>query len=184
MNAYRTIGFALVMLLYLAYPYYLIHQQEQILEEGVVFSLPLQPVDPIDAFRGRYLSLNYEAPTLPAPQGLESGQTIYVTLRRDSLGYAYFDQVFLEAPQGQPYIETTGYPVNGEVSVDIPENLWRYYLNEKLAPAAEEAYFELVQSGDRREIRAYAQVRVLNGEVRIEEVFLEGEPLRAYLRGD
>jgi hypothetical protein len=184
MNAYRTIGFALVMLLYLAYPYYLIHQQEQILEEGAVFRLPLQPVDPIDAFRGRYLSLNYEAPTLPAPQGLESGQTIYVTLRRDSLGYAYFDQVFLEAPQGQPYIETTGYPVNGEVSVDIPENLWRYYLNEKLAPAAEEAYFELVQSGDRREIRAYAQVRVLNGEVRIEEVFLEGEPLRAYLRGD
>lgn len=183
MNAYRIIGFSLVMLLYLGYPYYLIHQQEQILEEGVVFRLPLQPVDPIDAFRGRYLSLNYEVPLLSAPKELEAGETIYITFREDSLGYAHFDEVFTDPPPTQPYIETSGYPVEGEVSINIPENLRRYYLNENLAPAAEEAYARLVQPGNERpNISAYAQIRVLNGAVRIEEVYLEGEPIRDYLR--
>ena len=51
---------AIVMLAYLYIPSSLIYRYEKISTEGTVFRFCPQPVDPYDAFRGRYVRLNLD----------------------------------------------------------------------------------------------------------------------------
>jgi len=183
MSILRISAFALVMVLYLAYPYYLIYQQEAILEQGTPYRLKLRPVDPVDAFRGRYLALNYNLPFFAKPEALEQGQRVFLPVEEDSLGYTYFPELLLSPPSDGDYLKSEAtYFTDDSVMVSTPENLQRYYLNEQTAPLAEAAVQELATQLDgSTEVRAYALVRVRKGEVRIEQLFFDGMPLREYL---
>lgn len=176
--------FSLVMLLYLAYPWYLIHRQERILERGTAFRFELQPVDPVDAFRGRYLALNYRLPSLAPPPDARKGQTVFLTIREDPRGYAHFDAVLTEAPADRPYVRTTVLSLSPDrLYFDLPENMDRFYLNEQTAPLAEAALQKLLTlpPAVNTEVPAYAVVRILDGRARIEQLFFDGLPLREYL---
>lgn len=184
MSTIRTTLFGIVMLLYLVYPYYLIRQQENILEQGTTYRFRLQPIDPIDAFRGRYLVLSYGPTTLPSPEGLEEGERIFITISKDDAGFAYFDSVRLEAPADQAYLKTKAAHLSPEgVYFLLPENMERYYLNEKLAPLAEEVLRETARGEEENvPFEAYAQVRILNGTVLIEDLYVEGQLIGEYLK--
>lgn len=187
MHKVRFYFFTVVMVIYLGYPALMIYQQEQILWRGTAYRLKLEPVDPYDAFRGRYLSLRFNSPSLAAPAGLTDDQKIYVTISSDSLGYARFERILTARPGRGDYIQTTAtYVDQGKAQFIVPESLNYYFLNEKTAPLAEAAYQELVgsqpaDSSGIRPIRAFARVRVLNGSVRIQELYFDGKPLREYL---
>jgi hypothetical protein len=56
----------------------------------------------------------------------------------------------------------------------------KFWLNEADAPAAEAAY---MANSRRENLNAYATVRVDDGDAAIEEIYLDGQPLRDYLRG-
>ncbi|MBK7870656.1 MAG: GDYXXLXY domain-containing protein [Saprospiraceae bacterium] len=87
-NATLRIGiFAAVMLLYIWFPFNMIWQTEQVLKNGTVYRFQLQPIDPYDAFRGRYVSLFYGNQEIQVSDSLHYGQEVYVTLQRDSLGF-------------------------------------------------------------------------------------------------
>ncbi len=183
---FHLAAFSLVMLLYLAYPWYLIQRQERILEQGEAFRFELQPVDPVDAFRGRYLALRYELPEFRPPPGLREDQTVYLSIRQDDRGYAHFDRVLTGPPTEGPYLRTRVAYISGDqLYVALPDNMDRFYLNEQTAPLAEVALQELLSLPPEVDtaVPAYAVVRILDGQARIEQLFFDGLPLLEYLEG-
>lgn len=187
MKNFRTIAMMLTMAFYLWFPFSMIFQQERTLVKGTPFRFLMEPVDPRDPFRGSYLALHFMPPPLPADTSIEGGQRVFVTLRTDSLGFAHFDEVLPEAPSGEPYIQTRLlYHSEEGALVAVPENMQRYYLNEKLAPIAEEAYFRLLDASAEAPSAmpaVFTVVRIWKGRALIEEVFFEGKPLQEYLNG-
>ena len=59
-------------------PLVLIAWNEQALASGTQVTLKTAPVDPVDPFRGRYVTLSYEISSLPTPY--DAGTTVYVPL--------------------------------------------------------------------------------------------------------
>lgn len=58
---------------------------ETMLREGTALRLALQPVDPYDAMRGRYLALSFTESTREhsLPDGMRPGDTLYAVLGAD-----------------------------------------------------------------------------------------------------
>jgi len=50
---WRFLLFGISMLVLLAYPAYMVYEQETVLAKGTLYKFRLAPVDPYDAFRGR-----------------------------------------------------------------------------------------------------------------------------------
>jgi uncharacterized membrane-anchored protein len=186
MKLIRNIAFGAVMILYLWFPFSMIADQQRILKEGEMFRFRPQPIDPYDAFRGRYIILSFVDQNIDFPDAQEIfkyDDRIYVSLEKDSLGYAYFSKPSFEKPASENYLKTKVWFTNkDQVTVETPENLRFYYLNEKLAPLAEQKFRELTSNRERNEVNVYLDARVLNGEVLIEELYFEGKPVNEYLK--
>lgn len=187
MKTIRIASFAIVMLLYLWFPFQMINSSQEVLQKGNLYRFKPEPVDPYDAFRGRYVELNFltkaftVSPSLKMP---DPEQKVYVSLGKDSLGYAFFDQIHYDPPGEKDYIETTISYSNGrELHINIPENMQRFYLNEELAPQAEKVYRELARENRNADtIAVYLDVRVLEGTVVMEELYFRDLPVGEYLR--
>lgn len=178
MNKLRLIIFALVALAQIAVPASMIWKRQRTLSEGRVWKFRTAPVDPVDAMRGRYLSLRFEAEEFPSPEALSYRDTVYAKLKEGADGFAVVDQVS-EAPiAGDDVVQAASFGYyEGKAHIKFPfDRLW---VTEANAPAAEKAYFE---HSRREKIDAYATVRVIDGDSGIEELYIAGQPLRDYLR--
>ena len=173
----RLILFALVACVQIAVPASLIWKREQTLRQGHVWKFRTAPVDPVDAFRGRYVALQFEVETqeISPPPNVEGGQTVFVTLAPDIDGFARIDQVSSSPPPGTDFIEAL---LVGK-TVSLPFD--KYWVTERDAPAAEAAY--LAQSA-REKRNAFVTVRVFKGDAAIEQLYLDGIPLGDYLRAN
>lgn len=182
MKTFALVAFGLTMLLYLWFPANMIWHTEKVLQTGTEYRFLLQPVDPYDIFRGHYVMLNYNTVPLPLPlkDSLSMYETIYVTMRKDSAGFAQFDQVYMKPPS-QDYIATQirNYD-NKNVEVSIPESMRYYYLNEKMAPRVEEAFAR--RSDGTTQNRAYVDVRVRNGEVVVDKLYINDLEVYEFLK--
>jgi uncharacterized membrane-anchored protein len=174
---WRLVVFALVGLAQFAVPASLIWKREQTLRYGSVWKFRTAPVDPVDAFRGRYVALQFDVETqeIPPPPSTNSGQTIFVTVRQNAEGFAEIDQVLASPPPGDDFIEAK---LAGK-TVSLPFD--KYWVNERDAPAAEAAY----RAQSRRDKRnAFVTVRVFRGDAALEQLYLDGQPLGEYLRAN
>jgi hypothetical protein len=181
----RTIAFAFVMILYLWFPWNLIHQQERILREGTQIRLQLQPVDPYDIFRGRYIQLFYGNWEVAYQERPVVAEPVYLRFRTDTLGFQQPDRIDATPPAGEPYLTARVLYIDEEkqtAQIEPPETLLYYYMNDEIAPLAEQYFRELNTLRPDQPEQAYAQVRLLKGEARIEQVFLSGQPVGAYVR--
>jgi uncharacterized membrane-anchored protein len=174
--------FAVVAVAQLAVPAQMIFSRESVLHRGTLYKFRSQPIDPYDPFRGRYVTLSVESSQGPLPEGKRpsSGDTIYATLATDEVGFATIAATSMAAPEGGDYIRATaGWIDDGQglVFVDLPID--RYYMNEWDAPAAERAYWEHSRAG---QPDAYVTVRVYNGEVVVEGLFIADMPIEEYLK--
>jgi len=175
MKHWRLVLLLLVALAQLAVPSSMIWKREQTLRRGSVWKLRTAPVDPVDAFRGRYIALEFEAETheIAMTPTVGHGDTVFVTLRTDAEGFADIDQVTTTPPAGDDYITAR---LNGK-RVSLP--FARYWVTERDAPAAEEAY----RAQSRRDKRnAFVTVRVFRGDAALEQLYLDGQPLGEFLR--
>lgn len=177
MNKLRLIIFLVVALAQISVPASMIWKRQRTLREGRLWKFRTAPVDPVDAMRGRYLALRFEAEAFPHYEGL-GGETVYVRLKEDANGFAIVDQVN-EAPTGDDdtvAAEQRGF-FEGKQHVKFPfDRLW---VTEASAVAAEKAYAE---HSRREKVDAYVTVRVFAGDAAIEELYIGGQPLRDYLR--
>lgn len=172
--------FALLALVQLAVPAWMIALHEIILRSGKIIRLRTAPVDPYDAFRGRYVQLGFEpnhAPLANPSRTVTPRQTVYVLLAQGPDGFARFTGVAPTPPASGDYLQArVSYVADKEVFLQLPFS--RYYMNEKLAPQAETAYRE---RSSRVAQDAYVTIRVKNGVGVLEELYLGGKPIREYL---
>lgn len=165
--------FCCVALIQLIIPLSMITKREAVLKDGVQFKFKTAPVDPYDAFRGRYVALRIEADSVPVPRGMEfhHGQSVYALIGTDENGFARFTSLAASKPAGTPCIQARVRYVSGDkVQLDLPID--RYYMEEKAAPAAERIYRQ--HSGQDKQ-DAYVSVRVKDGFVVIEALYVGGE---------
>ena len=177
MKSWRLVIFLVLALAQLAVPASLIWKRERTLRQGSVWKFRTAPVDPVDAFRGRYVALEFDAESheVTPPANAEYGQTVFVTMRRDPEGFAEIDQVNSSPPAGDDFIEAE---LRGKI-VSLPFD--KYWVTERDAPAAEAAYF----AQSRRDKRnAFVTVRVFRGDAALEQLYLDGQPLGEYLRAN
>ncbi len=166
----------------LAVPLWMIAGHERTLRHGTPWRFEVAPVDPADAFRGRYLALDFaaEGEAVPAGSGIERGEWAFASLAEDDRGLAR-----LEAAVGSPPVEgdylrlrvssTHLGPQGREVWVALPFD--RLYLPEGLAPAAEERLRAGTADPDAPP-RAWAVVRVRDGRGVLEDLVIDGVSAR------
>ena len=134
-----------------------------ILKTGEEFKFKVSPVDPYDAFRGRYVSITYR-------QGV-TGYGKYAAIVTDADGFAHIDSISDEKPFFGAYVKNNNKHSWFLLPID------RYYMDEKLAPKAE----TLTR---RREPgkETYVTVRIKNGGLVISGFYIDGIAIEDIIR--
>lgn len=179
----RLALFCVVALAQIMAPYWMIVTRERILRDGRVFKFKTAPVDPYDAFRGRHVTLGFEAAQFKPSAGeeYERRQTVYGVLAEDVDGFAHFARLDRTPPSDAPYLRVrVQWQGKDDVRLGLPFD--RYYLSEELAPEAERAY-RSANAGreERKPVHAWAAVRVKDGNAVLEELYVDGRPIKDYL---
>lgn len=169
----------LAILAQLAVPASMILKRERTLAHGQAFKFRTAPVDPYDAFRGRFVALGFDQNAVDAPPGHDfaRGQTVHVRLEEDADGFATFAELSRERPDAAPYLTAKIQYVGGDV-VHLRLPFDRFYMDENEAPAAEGIYR---QNSVRSNQNAYVQVRIEKGFAVLEDLYVAGQPIREYL---
>ncbi len=186
----KLLAFVVVMIAYLWVPISTITQQEKVLKQGATYVFKPQPVDPYDAFRGRFIWVNVPVQDFKIPEDeplFSNAQKAYLYLARDSAGYAFFEGISHYAPADRDYVQVQVSYVNEErreVHVMLPSSIQKYYLNEKLAPLAEQKYFELLRTNSQNldSVGVKLEVKVLKGRALMETVYFNDQKIEDYLR--
>jgi len=151
------------------------------LRHGEVYRFKLQPVDPVDAFRGRYVALRFAEDRTPVADEVPHlrQEKVYVPLVVDDEGFATFGAARLEAPETGDYlylqsgVEFMDDEGRRRLSLALP--FQRYYMTEELAKEVDKAMWS-------RGIRpAWVTVRVYDGVGVIEDLYVDGLPVRGWL---
>lgn len=178
----KPILFGLGMFVLLSYPAYMIYEQETVLVKGTMYKFRLAPVDPYDAFRGRYLALNYNFNNIKTSESFKAGDQAFAKIAVDSAGYAYLFDVSHTPPSSQYLSSIARYQdAKGLITLGVPESMKRYYLNEELAPQAEKEVQKFRFSNDNNEVDAFAEVKIYNGHSNLIELYLKNMPILEYL---
>lgn len=176
-----------VAMVQLAVPVDQIRIREDILRNGTAYKFRTAPVDPSDAFRGRYVALSYADTLAPFRPGesLLFGNPAYVVLNKDAQGFANFGELSPHPPNQGDFLRVTfqggaGGDHTGKASFRLPFD--RFFMEESKAPRAEAAYWR--QGNRRRPTEApptYVLVRVKDGRGVIEDLFIDNRPIRDFL---
>lgn len=173
--------FSCLILIQIVIPVSMIIKREAVLKNGKQFKFKTAPVDPFDAFRGRYVALRIESDSAPnSGNKFISGQKVYAHIALDEQGFAFFSGITTKRPKGVDYLTTTTryvYYDNDKVFLNLPFD--RYYMEEKAAPAAEAAYRKHSRQGNKD---AYITVRVKSGFAVLEELYVGGKPILEFIQ--
>ncbi|WP_442753471.1 GDYXXLXY domain-containing protein [Methylocystis sp. JAN1] len=171
-RAWIFAAFLVVCLIQIAAPASMIWKQERALAYGQPFKFRTAPVDPYDAFRGKYVALSFREglPKLSANIPPSYRGKVYAPITVGDDGFARCGDAALAPPQGGPYLTLnveSGYP---DQVLSLPFD--RYYMEEAKAPAAETAYTQATREKD-----AYVVVRILDGAWAVEDLYVGGKPI-------
>lgn len=175
-----------MIILQLAVPIAMIQSHQTTLQQGQQFKFKAAPVDPYDAFMGRYLDINIEEQRIPVEdiQKYPPGRKVYALLENNAQGYAEISGLSLNRPQNKPYFETTIAYIedfnsqSDKVVLQIPFR--RYYMPEAQAMEAEKV-LNTRFTGKIDEV--YITVRIRDGKAVMERVYVEGKTIEDYLKG-
>lgn len=155
----------------------MIAKREDTLKNGTRYLFKTMPVDPYDAFRGKYVALGFVDSKVPSEKDAKwfPGQHGYAHIRADEAGRATLDEITKNPGKGNDFIKVVvRYALPDGVLIDLPFD--RYYMEEKLAPKAEAVYRERVPDRE-----AFAAVRVKAGFAVLEELYIGEVPIHQYL---
>ncbi len=162
-----------------------IWQHERVIARGAVVRIECVAPDPYDPLRGRYLAVRPAESRLPKPEGMPERDAVpvWATLVAGADGLSRIETLSLEPVSGPTVIRLVatwphweGAPSPETVSVEWP--FGRFYLNERLAPDADQLMAERFRSGE----KPVAQLRLLNGRAVLTDVLLDGESIRNVVR--
>lgn len=175
-----------------AVPFAQVVREEAIRREGMVWRFALQPVDPYDVMRGRYLALNFAAnTTMDAPPGSKEGDTIYAVLQEDAQGLATVsrlsatpeDKAFalpLRFHAAWEWEDKPGAESPGQ-KVDVRIPLSRFYLPEDDALAIDRIV-PRATSAEESSLQAVLEVRLKDGRLVADALWIDGQPYQQWLK--
>ena len=156
-------------------------RSELALRRGEVFRFELEPVDPVDAFRGRYVALRFAIDRAAVDEDIPDlvRKRVFVTLVEDDEGFASFGSVDSKPPTDGSWLRLRSGVIftddDGVRQLSLTPPFRRYYMTEELAKEVDRSLW-------RRGIRpAWVTVRVLNGTGVIEDLYVDGLPVRQWL---
>jgi uncharacterized membrane-anchored protein len=164
-------------------PSKMIFDSEKTLTEGKEFVFRTAPIDPYDAFRGKYVRLNFADNSIKIPKDttMVSHQKIFLIFETDNEGFAKIKSIsktkpsltldYINAEISSIYIEKDNYIVNFNFPFD------RFYMEETKAPLAETVYNEISQD---RFKKAYAKVNIKDGNFVLKDILIENIPIKEY----
>ena len=171
--------FIAVALIQLDVPAWMIVRQEIILTNGTVYRFKTAPVDPYDAFRGRYIALNFESSNVKVqtPSLWNSGDRAFAAIAVVSLGFAYIQSLSKEQPgDSASYVSVmVQYPLPEDTSrlaVQLPFN--KFFVEESKAPQIEKLYNEMRMDSSKN---TYAEVSIRAGKFALKGVFVDGKSI-------
>ena len=162
-----------------------IRKYEDILRTGAVYKFRTAPVDPYDAFRGRYVALNYAGTEAVSRQGEKFNRhaPAYVALQKDAAGFVHFGEISSETPARGDYLRVEYlYATGGSgdfAHFRLPFD--RFYMEESKAPLAEAAYRKFGNRRNREKDPTYVVVRIKDGRGVIEDLYIKDIPIRDFL---
>lgn len=179
----RLVLFVIVAFVQLAVAGGAIYTSELALRTGQAYRFRIQPVDPVDAFRGRYVAIRFAIDRAPVADDFElrRGKHVFVPIEVDADGYAVLGVAELDPPPRGAYLRLRAGVVapddegNRHVWVSMP--FGRFYMDEDLAPEAERA----VWGGPRGRREASVSVRIRNGVGVIEELYIDDIAIHQWL---
>lgn len=159
-----------------------IWKHEGVLRNGTPYKFVTAPVDPYDAFRGRYVALNYADTSTVARQGdeIEFGAPAYVALRSNADGFAEFGELSSAPPAEGDYVRVE-FQGNDGTRANFRLPFDRYFMEETQAPKAEQAYLQNVNLRGQTSDLTYALVRIKDGRGVIEDIYVKGKPIREFI---
>lgn len=181
----------------------IIIRRELTLRSGEVCRFETAPVDPFDAFRGQYVQLSYKALSsgVLSDRSFTAKTWCYLLLTTDTNGYQIVSSITDSKPTSGTFIRTrVRYSYEDHIEKPTPDNKYhreptgkwkvylnlpfdRYYMPEKLAPQAETAY-RAANRVSRKEKQAVARVRIWRGMVVIEDIEIDGKPIREVIQAE
>lgn len=171
--------FILVCLVQLVIPSKMIFDKEEVISLGHEYKFRTQPIDPYDPFRGKYVTLYFDAndyATSDTAMVWERDDDIYVSLAKDSAGFAIIKSIS-KAPPVNEYdyvLAKVDYAYDGNIRIDYTFN--RFYMEESKAEDAEKQYRNANVFNSKKD--AYALVAVKKGESALKDVMIDGVSLR------
>jgi len=170
--------FIIVALAQAAVPLFMAWRWEDVLQTGRQFYWQTAPVDPYDAFKGRYVELRFKENIAPRSNTAElvAGQMVYAVISENAAGKAYISGVSVTRPETGYYVKARAY-VNGQNTIHVNLPFTRYYLPEELASTAEAAYRE--SAGKQSSV---AVVRIKDGYGVIEQLYIGDKTLLEFLQ--
>ncbi|MCC6627720.1 MAG: GDYXXLXY domain-containing protein [Chloroflexi bacterium] len=176
--------FLLVVLVQLVAPTSEIAGRELTLRTGTPVKFRTTPVDPADAFRGRYVWLDVEQNTAPVPDAtsFRTGQHVFALIETDATGFAHITGLSATRPASGLFLAVPVRWVDrtaaGGYQAHLAMPFDRFYMEETLAPMAEEAYR---RASDASRQQAYIVVRLRDGQGVIEDLYINDTPIRQFL---
>jgi uncharacterized membrane-anchored protein len=174
------------MLAILATPIFLIARFEKVIAAGKVYKFRLNPVDPYDAFRGKYMQLFFKNEELEGTfsQNIyEKHQWVYLTLKFED-GFAVPDKVFTTCPGNVDYLKLqvwySGTRDNGKSYINFKYPFNHYFMNENYAQKAESA---LRTNNRTKEDQCYATVSIYKGKAVVTGVYIKDKPIEDFMKG-
>jgi len=176
---YISICFVIISIAQIGVPVHMIMDSEDALLSGNAYKFRTRPIDPMDPFRGKYITLQYEINRFNSEETYVKGEEIYVYLKEDEEGFAevsYVSKVLLPN-KGDYVLANVTYDRKDSVHFQLPFNV--FYMEESKAYDAELAYNKI--NRDRSCDNVYALVYVKNDKAVIENVFIDNVPISKYV---
>ena len=159
--------FALTAVLIIGIPAVQIFCYERVLACGTSYRIPCRPYDPYNPFSGRYVRLNLDVPGLERNWRRDNG---WVLIGKNEKGQLTVKKTLDQRPEEGDYLRA-----------NFSSNLKNFYMNEKLAPAAEKAVAQAVRSSPDKPPRCELEVMVYNGMAVGRELYIDNIPIRQFL---
>lgn len=158
-------------------------QHERVIARGTAVRIRCAAPDPYDPLRGRYLAVRPEETAAPKPDGMpeEGAVPVWATLEEGDDGVSRIKSLSLEPVSGPTVIRLVAtwdrWNEEGQsVSIDWPFD--RFYVNERLAPDADQLVAERFREGE----QPVAELRLLGGRAVLTDVLVDGVSIREVVK--